>query len=81
MNNIEELLKYILDSESRKTVGTVLKRIEIATSRPIDGKIVLTQKEVEDLKEQVKSVIYEQYRNLKDTLLTGKICMEFQPKK
>jgi len=81
MNNSGDLLKYILDSEARKTVGTCLKRIEIATSHPIDGKVILTQKEVDDLKSQVKEILYEQYRNLKDTLITGQMVWEFSKTK
>jgi hypothetical protein len=81
MNNIEEILKYIVDSESKKTVGMICKRIELSTGKNINGEITLTQKQIDDLKAQIKEVVYEQARNLRDFLLTGKIILEFKQQK
>ncbi len=51
----EEYLKKMLDEKSRATVGRILKRIE-------------TIEDVKILKEQVKEVIYEEYRNIHEVL-------------
>jgi len=76
MDNIKELLDYIVKIESSKTVGIVCKRFELA----IKNKDSLSAKEVEELKSQVKESIYEAYRNLRDFISTGKILFEFQSK-
>jgi hypothetical protein len=51
----EETLNYIIDQESRKTVGIILKRYEI-----IDDKEVL--------KKEIKELIYESFRNVRDII-------------
>ncbi|RLE64487.1 MAG: hypothetical protein DRJ38_05435 [Thermoprotei archaeon] len=50
----KEYLDKIIDSRAKATVGRVLKRIE-------------TIDDVITLKKVVKDVIYEEYRNLKET--------------
>lgn len=61
-NNIkitEELLNQIIDRESKKYVGIILRRYEIIADR-------------ETLKKETKELIYEAYRNIRDILLTCK---------
>jgi hypothetical protein len=56
----EETLNYIIDQESRKTVGIILKRYEF-----IDDKEVL--------KKEIKEILYESFRNLRDMIrINGK---------
>jgi len=71
----EGLLNIIFDQESKKIVGTCLKRIEI----PLEVKIkegkdqVLNKEDLENLKAQIKNLIYESLHNIKDILiLNGK---------
>jgi cell division protein FtsB len=72
MDNFQEILKHIVDTESKKTVGIAMKRFELA----LKDKDSLSTQEVNDLKSQVKEVIYEAYRNLRDFIQTGKIIFE-----
>jgi hypothetical protein len=51
----EEALNFIIDQEARKTVGIVLKRYEL-----IEDKTVL--------KKEIKEVLYEAFRNLRDMI-------------
>jgi len=51
----EGLLKYILDKESRKVVGELMKRFEI-------------HKDTSEIKKAVKELIYESYRHLFDII-------------
>ena len=76
MENQEELLKYIVNNESKKTVGIICKRFELA----MGYRDSLSKKEIEDLKSQVKESIYEAYRNLRDFIMTGKIVWDFKQK-
>lgn len=79
---MENLIDYLINQESKKTVGMVLKRIEIFSDQAQkEGKDHLTFKELELVKSSIKEVIYEQFRNFRDFLLTGKYCMEFKTKK
>ena len=56
----EETLNYIIDQEARKTVGIILKRYEF-----------IEDKEV--LKKEIKEVLYEAFRNLRDMIrINGK---------
>jgi hypothetical protein len=56
----EETLNYIIDQEARKTVGIVLKRYEL-----------IEDKEV--LKKEIKEILYEAFRNLRDMIrVSGK---------
>lgn len=77
MNNFEELMDYIVNKESSKTVGIICKRFELA----IKNKESLSIEEIEQLKGQVKEVIYEAYRNLRDFISAGKIILNFKAKK
>ena len=74
--NFQELMEYIVNNESKKTVGVVCKRFELATK----NKEHLSTAEVEALKSQVKELIYEAYRNMRDFMQTGKIALEFKQK-
>ena len=51
------LLKSIVDSESKKLCGIIMKRYEIIEDKEI-------------LKREIKELIYEGYRNVRDILLT-----------
>jgi hypothetical protein len=51
----EEALNFIIDQESRKTVGIVLKRFEM-----IEDKVIL--------KKEIKETLYEAFRNLRDMI-------------
>lgn len=68
----ENTLNLIIKNESNKLVGTSLKRIEI----PIDIKrkegkpIVLNEEELENLKSQLKNLIYESLRTVRDMINT-----------
>jgi len=56
----EEALNYIIDQEARKTVGIILKRYEL-----------IEDKEV--LKKEIKEILYEAFRNLRDMIrINGK---------
>jgi hypothetical protein len=76
-------LDTIVKIESSKTVGIVLKRIELSVEQAKkEGRDYLTLQEVEGLKSQVKEVLYEAYRNLRDFISTGNIVWEIiNPKK
>jgi SpoVK/Ycf46/Vps4 family AAA+-type ATPase len=81
MENFKEILDYIIKNESSKTVGILLKRIELAIEQAKkDNRGYLTFQEIEGLKAQIKEATYEAYRNLRDFLKTGKILFEFQSK-
>lgn len=56
----EETLNTIIDQEARKTVGIILKRYEF-----------IEDKEV--LKKEIKEILYEAFRNLRDMIrINGK---------
>jgi hypothetical protein len=76
MENFQDIINYIIQNESKKTVGMVCKRIELALEQS-EVKNSLNDKEISNLKLQIKEVIYEQYRSMKDFLCTGKILFEF----
>ena len=65
----ESMLRQIFDLESKKTVGTCLKRFEIH-SNP------------EDQKKAIKEVLYENLRNIQDMIiLYGKESIRLSPSK
>jgi len=71
----EETLNQIIEQESRKLVGTCLKRIEIPINIKIkEGKeAILNNEELENLKEQIKNLIYESLRTIRDIIrINGK---------
>jgi len=71
----ESILNQIIDNEARKLVGTCLKRIEIPVEIKIkEGKeIILNKEELENLKSQLKNLIYESLRTLRDIIrINGK---------
>ena len=51
----EEVLNTIIDQEARKAVGIIMKRYEF-----------IQDKEV--LKKEIKEIIYESFRNLRDMI-------------
>jgi hypothetical protein len=56
----EETLNYIMDQESKKIVGKCMKRFELSDNK-------------EEIKSQVKELLYEFMRDLRDTLrINGK---------
>jgi len=54
----ENLLKYILDNEAKNIVGKCMKRFELSTNK-------------EDIKLQVKELLYEHARDLKSQILNA----------
>jgi hypothetical protein len=52
----ENLLKNIINAEAAKTVGIIMKRYEIIEDKEI-------------LKKEIKEILYEAYRNLRDLLI------------
>jgi uncharacterized protein YaaW (UPF0174 family) len=56
----EEILNYIIDQESKKIVGKVCKRFELSENK-------------EEIKSQVKELLYEFMRDLRDIIrINGK---------
>ena len=53
----EETLNQIIEQEARKTVGIALKRFELIEDKEI-------------LKKELKEVIYESFRNVRDMVRT-----------
>ena len=71
----EETLNQIIDQESKKLVGTCLKRIEIPLEiKSKEGKeLILNEKDLENLKAQLKNLIYESLRTIRDMIrINGK---------
>jgi hypothetical protein len=61
------LFKIILDQEAKKLVGRVCKRFEISDDKEV-------------IKRESKELIYETFRDIFDTLTTGKFLFEIQSK-
>jgi len=79
--NISTIYDYIVNQESRKMVGSICKRIELAMQQAKNEKRDhLTFKEVEMLKLEQKELIYESFRNVRDILQTSKFILEFKGK-
>ena len=53
----EDTLNLIIDQEARKMVGIALKRFELIEDK-------------ETLKKELKEIIYESYRNVRDMIRT-----------
>jgi CRISPR/Cas system-associated endonuclease Cas1 len=65
----EEVLNTVIDQEARKTVGIIMKRYEF-----------IQDKEV--LKKEIKEIIYESFRNVRDMLrINGKEAIRLEIKK
>ena len=58
-----DLFKYLLTQESQRLVGKICKRFEISDDKEV-------------IKKECKELIYEEFRNIYDTLITGKIIFE-----
>ena len=54
----ESLLKYILDQQSKNIVGKCMKRFELSTNK-------------EEIKVQIKELLYEFSRDLKSQILSS----------
>lgn len=66
----EETLNQIIEQEARKIVGISMKRFEFIEDREV-------------LKKEIKEILYESYRNLRDMIrINGKeaIRLEIQSK-
>lgn len=61
------LLKFILDQESKKLVGKVMKRFELSDDK-------------EQIKKEVKELLYESFRDLNDFFVNGKILFKIKNK-
>jgi len=79
---MNDFINYIVKQESAKTVGILLKRIELfMTKAKKENKEYISFKELELLKAEQKEIIYEAYRNLRDFLLAGKQAIHLDFKK
>lgn len=79
---MEEFINHIINQESKKTVGILLKRIELIIEQAKkDNKDCVSFKDLELIKAEQRELIYEAYRNLRDFILAGKIVWEFKQKK
>jgi len=58
-------LKFILESEAKKIVGKCMKRFELSDNK-------------EQIKKEVKELLYESFRDLNDFFINGKILFEFK---
>ena len=64
----ESLLNYIFQQESQKLVGKCMKRFELSDDK-------------EEIKKQVKEILYEGLRDIKDIIiLNGKESIKLQKK-
>ena len=71
------LFDLIIKNETRKTIGMVLERLDIYIRKAKEeGRDSLTFKEIEMSKENIKSVIAEQLRNIRDFVRTGNIAFK-----
>lgn len=52
----EQLLKFLLIQSSQKIVGKCMKRFELSTDK-------------EEIKKQIKELLYESYRDLSDSII------------
>lgn len=52
----EQLLKFLLTQSSQKTVGKCMKRFELSDNK-------------EEIKKQIKELLYESYRDLCDSII------------
>jgi hypothetical protein len=52
----EQLLKFLLTQASQKTVGKCMKRFELSDNK-------------EEIKKQIKELLYESYRDLCDAII------------
>jgi hypothetical protein len=52
----EQLLKFLLTQASQKTVGKCMKRFELSQDK-------------EEIKKQIKELLYESYRDLSDSII------------
>ena len=52
----EQLLKYLLTQASQKCVGKCMKRFELSDDK-------------EEIKKQIKELLYENYRDLADSIV------------
>jgi hypothetical protein len=62
-----DLLKIILNSESKKLVGQVCKRFEICDDKEL-------------IKSQIKELLYEKFRDLSDFFENGQILFTTKSK-
>ena len=59
----ENLLNTIINREASKTVGIIMKRYEIINDK-------------ETLKKEIKEILYEAYRNLRDLIIACSMAKE-----
>jgi len=65
----ETVLNYIMDQESKKIVGKVCKRFELSDNK-------------EEIKKQVKEILYEFMRDLRDNIrINGKEAIDLKIQK
>jgi len=62
-----DLLKILLDQESKRLVGKVMKRFDLSEDKNI-------------IKSQVKEILYEEMRDLHTFFINGKLLIDFKEK-
>jgi len=62
-----DLLKILLDQESKRLVGKVMKRFDLSDDKNI-------------IKSQVKEILYEEMRDLGTFFINGKLLLTFNEK-
>jgi len=76
MEEFNSIIDFIVKQESKKTVGILLKRIELFVEEAKkNNKDSISFKELELLKAEQKEIIYEAYRNIRDFLNTTKLIL------
>jgi hypothetical protein len=80
----ETTLITIFSEESKKIVGTCLKRFDIPMEiKKTTGKdVILNEEELENLKSQLKNLLYESLRTLQTIIkMNGKYPIKLEIKK
>jgi len=62
-----DLLKILLDQESKRLVGKIMKRFDLSDDKNI-------------IKSQVKEILYEEMRDLGTFFINGKLLLTFNEK-
>jgi hypothetical protein len=81
-NILQTVLEYIVNQESKKIVGKACKRFEVLIqNKQEEGKTSITIEELNLLKKEIKELLYEFCRDLRDIVNTGKIAIKLESEK
>lgn len=79
--DFKSLFDYLIEQESSKSVGKILKRIEIFVSQAQkEGRDNLNFKEIDLLKANIKELLYEEFRSIRDAINTGRFVLKITNK-